>query len=126
MVSILILSYFFCLTAGLSFTFKGVRNIKCFKLSTEINEEIHAAYLVSGLYEHSVLVKILDPDMAVAYVNQRIREGKTSLTALKKGKYSLCFESLDSSAKTISFEFFNDEALEQDSHNARGIFSSKI
>lgn len=101
-------------TSGVSFTFKGVRNIRCFKLFAESDEYVHAMYMISGIKEYSVSVNFYSPQWALLYSSsQKTREGKINIKTTEPGDYSLCFQSLDQSFTTVSFDLFSDNSLNE-------------
>ncbi|OMJ80317.1 hypothetical protein SteCoe_19473 [Stentor coeruleus] len=124
MAILLFISSLLGMSLSLSMSFQGVHNIRCFKSKAETGQEIYISYLISGIKEDSVSVKIKDPDEKLLFLsNPKTRERRMNFQAFIPGYYSLCFESLDKSVKVVSFDLstesepINNEVTSEDEYS---------
>lgn len=106
-----------CVQLGLgsSITIRGIQRNLCFKFRAEANEEVVFSYLVSGLNDYSISAKILNPQNQILFKsNEKSREGKLIHTVSTAGKFQLCFDSLDKSAKSITFDMMKTVEITQE------------
>lgn len=90
---------------AISINIRGIQRNLCFKFKAEVNEEVVFSYLVSGINDQSISAKILDPNSQIMFKsNVNSREGKLHHVVNVGGKFQICFDSLDKSAKSISFD----------------------
>lgn len=88
----------------------------CFSIEGKATRKIWAAYIVSGNGDMNVLTRFFNSQGKAKYLSPKnTREGKFETTLDIDEMHELCFKSLDNEEKTISFEFSQDEHIEQQS-----------
>lgn len=101
------------LVNSLHFEISGRGSKKCFSLYSESKSEVTMTYIISGKKDQSIFTTLANPVGALLYASPpRTREGKLEIRVQQTGTYFLCFESKDSSSKTISFDFFPSNTQE--------------
>ncbi|CAG9321168.1 unnamed protein product [Blepharisma stoltei] len=102
----LILIPFLIISCHASFFTLPPRVETCFQLTTAKGSDIWGAYVISGEGDTKVITRVHKPDGIIIWQNPRdTREGSFDFVSENGGKYKLCFRTMDSLAKTVSFEF---------------------
>ncbi|OMJ74094.1 hypothetical protein SteCoe_27080 [Stentor coeruleus] len=111
MILILLLS----LANSISITIEGKETIKCFYQYVNSGNELNGAYVISGEKDQNVLTTLKDPNGKIIYTSPiRSREGKFDFKAENDSKYKLCFQSADATTKSISFEMYSQDGLQEE------------
>lgn len=101
--------------AGTFFILEGKSAIQCFIQKTTHGKELSGAYVISGEKDQNVVTTLLDNHGRILYSSQpKTREGKFEFPVEKDSTYKLCFQSKDKTPKTISFEFYVQEGLQEE------------
>ena len=101
--------------SGTSIVLQGKGSMRCFNQRVEVGSDVSISYIVSGEKEHNVITTVMDPRGKVVFNNPPMtREGKYEAKSSGVGNYRLCFQSKDSSAKSISFDFYLQEGLQEE------------
>lgn len=111
----MILILLFALANSISLTIEGKGTIKCYYQYVNSGNELNGAYVISGEKDQNVLTTLTDPNGKTLYKSpMRSREGKFDFKADKDSKYKLCFQSADATPKSISFEMFSQDGLQEE------------
>ena len=103
------------LSEGVFFTLTGKGAIQCFNQAANPGEDISVAYVVSGERDQNVIATVLDNYGRTHFTSApNSREGKLDLKVSNIAYYRLCFQSTDKTPKTISFEFYIQDGLEEE------------
>ncbi|OMJ75759.1 hypothetical protein SteCoe_25023 [Stentor coeruleus] len=103
------------LVNGISFTLEGKGALRCFSQYVNTGKELSGAYVVSGEKDQNVLTTVVDPNGRIVHTSQaRSREGKFEIKADKDSVYKLCFQSKDKTPKSISFDVYSQEGLQEE------------
>ncbi|OMJ93921.1 hypothetical protein SteCoe_2972 [Stentor coeruleus] len=109
------LLFILSLAYGISFTLEGKGALRCFSQYTNTGKEIIGAYVVSGEKDQNVLTTVIDNHGRFVHTSQaRSREGKFEIKADKDSVYKLCFQSKDKTRKSISFDIYSQEGLQEE------------
>jgi len=88
---------------------------QCFSLSVGKGNKLYGAFIVSGKGDENMIARVFSPDGKVDYQSPRkSREGNFEITSDSGGKHKLCFKSIDSNTKNVSFEFDTRPEIEVD------------
>ena len=100
---------------ALFFTLGSGFSLQCFTIKVGPGQELIGDYVVSGEKDYNVVTTVVDIRDAVVYSSlPRTREGKFDLKPEKAEYYKLCFQSKDSSPKSISFDFYLHDGLQEE------------
>ena len=108
--------YFFlaALARSISFTLEGAEP-RCFNQLVDEGKDLSGAYVISGINDLEVVTTVVDSHGQAVYTSQPgTREGKFDSKADARGFYRLCFQTNDGSSKSISFEFYIQEGLQEE------------
>ncbi|OMJ70424.1 hypothetical protein SteCoe_31610 [Stentor coeruleus] len=88
----------------------------CFSIEGKASRKIYGAYVISGLGDMNVLTRFFNSQSKAKYLSPKnTREGKFETVLNIDEMHELCFKSLDNEVKTISFEFSQDEYIQEQS-----------
>ena len=94
---------------GLSFVLPGQTEY-CFSIDGIATRRIWGEYIISGVGDMNVLTRLFDSKKKIKFASESgTREGKLELIANENQLYELCFKSVDSDDKTVSFELSQNE-----------------
>ena len=107
--------FLMCITANaVYFSLPGHKE-QCFKLTVGKGNKFYGAFIVSGKGDENVITRVFSPDGKVDFQSPRkSREGHFEIVSSNGGDHKLCFKSIDSNKKIISFEFDNRPEIELD------------
>lgn len=89
--------------------------MRCINQRTDIGNEISIAYVISGENDQNVIATVMDTRGKIVYNNPPLsREGKFETKSSGVGYFRLCFQSKDSTAKSISFDFYLQDGLQEE------------
>ena len=89
--------------------------MRCLNQRVDQNSEVSVSYVISGENEQNVITNIMDPRGVVVFTNPPLsREGKYESRSPTFGMYRLCFQSKDHASKSISFEFYLQDGLQEE------------
>jgi hypothetical protein len=103
------------LACSTSIVLQGKGSMRCFNQKVDSGNDVSISYVVSGEKEHNVITTVMDTRGLIAYNNPPMtREGKFEAKASSSGVYRLCFQSKDASPKSISFDFYLQDGLQEE------------
>ena len=112
---ILCLCFLLASVEAVFFTLNSKGSLQCFAHKVDPGQELIGAYVISGEKDQNVQTTVVDIRGTVIYASQpRTREGKFDLKTDKAEYYKLCFQSKDKSPKSVSFDFYLHDGLQEE------------
>ena len=87
------------------------------------NEYLVGEYVVSGFTETKFVATVFSANDNVIYKSENKREGAWEIVSTETEDYKICFQSLDSKQKAVSFNIAADNKEEEKNENKEAITS---